>query len=569
MDLSRSCSAQMDSAGKRRPPLSASRSGSSFVANSRKERASQPAHPRVVRAQTTPVEITRSIQDTDFSPGQSQFGPYTKPGGKNSQRAFQGTVRVADAGRYTNNDTPPSRNSVVQRSSTSSTPTDLTRATVGTGARVVKTSSVSNHAGKPWRNRSPTPSSSQLPLHSSIPTRNSTPNNDEQRYQDKLVNVSRSPTSPTNDVRSASRRSPSPTSRPRRSLHARLPPESPPRPGTSMARIRASEISISNMHRTSDTGSRTSKNGGSSVGVSTGSATGSMADSPASSVAVGSPFGATSHPFTRHIANTSSAPVTSTPLTSRLESSQLSTESDTLNIYDAKQARKVLDLEISNKSLLAINANLESTKLEQTKEIRTLRKQMLHTQLENATDPSQIFALETNGGSESLNRLLTSVQTSDAPTLPQQVAHAIKQQDDELQQFHTRMHLTMDTLLEEAREAILSRSEYEVSKSRVLHASELLPLSTSHESFSDTSSTVDSRSQVQQESLLESSEESIDQSDSSEHPVATHESTPTMLASGTPSLFGRIGTASGQASNQPSASIVPQSQEDLHDISVD
>ncbi|WFD44613.1 hypothetical protein MPSI1_003281 [Malassezia psittaci] len=569
MDHSRSWSAQEDSAGKRRPPLSASRSGSSFVANSRNERTSQPAHPRVVRAQTTPVEITRSIQDTDSSLGQSQSGLYAKPGVKNAQRAFQGTVRVANAGRYTNNDTPPSRSSVMQRSSTSSTPTDLTPTTLGTGARVVKTNSSSNHAGKPWLNRSPTSSSSQLPSHSSIPPRNSTPNNDEQSYQDRLVNITRSPTSPTNEVRSASRRSPSPTFRPRRSLHARLPPESPPRPGTSMARIRASEVSIPNMHRASDTGSRTSKNGGSSVGVSTGSATNSMAHSPASSVAVGSPFGANSHPFTRHIANASSAPVPSTPVTSTLESSQLSTESDTLNIYDAKQARKVLDLEISNKSLLAINANLESTKLEQTKEIRALRKQMFHTQLENATDPSQIFALETNGTSESLNRLFASVQTSDAPTLPQQVAHAIKQQDDELQQFHTRMHLTMDTLLEEAREAILSRSEYEVSKSRVLHASELRPLSRSNESLSDSSSTVDSRSQVQQESILETSDRSLDQSDSSELPVPTQESTPTMLASGTPSLFGRIGTASGQARNQPSAPIVPTSQEDLHDISVD
>ncbi|KAG9122814.1 hypothetical protein FRC07_000643 [Ceratobasidium sp. 392] len=48
---------------------------------------------------------------------------------------------------------------------------------------------------------------------------------------------------------------------------------------------------------------------------------------------------------------------------------------------EARSNRKIADLEISNKSLLAINATLESTKARQAKEIRDLRRKLRESRL--------------------------------------------------------------------------------------------------------------------------------------------------------------------------------------------
>ncbi|CAE6419998.1 unnamed protein product [Rhizoctonia solani] len=59
---------------------------------------------------------------------------------------------------------------------------------------------------------------------------------------------------------------------------------------------------------------------------------------------------------------------------------------------EARSNRKIADLEISNKSLLAINASLESTKARQAKEIRDLRRKLRESRL--VLPPSTYLALE-------------------------------------------------------------------------------------------------------------------------------------------------------------------------------
>ncbi|KAF8737999.1 hypothetical protein RHS02_06006, partial [Rhizoctonia solani] len=61
---------------------------------------------------------------------------------------------------------------------------------------------------------------------------------------------------------------------------------------------------------------------------------------------------------------------------------------------EARSNRKIADLEISNKSLLAINATLESTKSRQAKEIRELRRKLRESRL--VLPPSTYLALEQN-----------------------------------------------------------------------------------------------------------------------------------------------------------------------------
>ncbi|KAH0591097.1 hypothetical protein H2248_001202 [Termitomyces sp. 'cryptogamus'] len=56
-------------------------------------------------------------------------------------------------------------------------------------------------------------------------------------------------------------------------------------------------------------------------------------------------------------------------------------DDDTTHKATAKSNRKIADLEITNRSLLAINASLESTKHSQSKEIRDLRRKLRESRL--------------------------------------------------------------------------------------------------------------------------------------------------------------------------------------------
>ena len=98
-----------------------------------------------------------------------------------------------------------------------------------------------------------------------------------------------------------------------------------------------------------------------------------------------------------------SAPGTLSPLSlDQRMHNQLSFASSTPNeltmeeashILDARHARKLLDLEISNKSLLAINATLESSKVKLTKELRELRHNMMVGKTNSEANHEEISAI--------------------------------------------------------------------------------------------------------------------------------------------------------------------------------
>lgn len=276
-------------------------------------------------------------------------------------------------------------------------------------------------------------------------------------HNERLNRVARrSPTSPTSEVRTAGRASPA------RDARSRLPPQERHRASPSPTRRSASECPVGTVapvpavRARSDLGAapRAADLSNSFFEVG-GSAGGS---------ALGTPTGTHAHPFTPHVAG-HATPVASTPPPG----------------LDAKHERKLLDLEISNKSLLAINTALESTKVQQAKELRALRQQMFHTQLERASDPNEVYGLEADAMAPGLSELLDSTKLQDKESLPAQLARALAQQDEELQEMHTRCRHAIDAMLDEARAALLAQPNADAGKSRVLHASELHALGSSSE----------------------------------------------------------------------------------------
>ncbi|WFD30459.1 hypothetical protein MSPP1_001480 [Malassezia sp. CBS 17886] len=173
----------------------------------------------------------------------------------------------------------------------------------------------------------------------------------------------------------------------------------------------------------------------------------------------GTPSSVTSsyNPFTPH------GGVSSTPL----EGGLLMTP----EVWDAKHERKLLDLEISNRSLVAINTALESTKVKQTKELRVLREQVLVRNLAGPSGEEDTSAsvpeTHANVGEQGA--------TGHAPSdLPAQVARVLAQYDAELGGLHWRCRSMIDALLETGRTAILSRPAEDMPmRSKVLHPSEL------------------------------------------------------------------------------------------------
>lgn len=70
---------------------------------------------------------------------------------------------------------------------------------------------------------------------------------------------------------------------------------------------------------------------------------------------------------------------------------------------EAKSNRKIADLEISNRSLLTINATLEASKSKQAKEIRELRRKLRETRL--SLPPVEYRAAKSSWGPEEMARM--------------------------------------------------------------------------------------------------------------------------------------------------------------------
>ena len=141
-----------------------------------------------------------------------------------------------------------------------------------------------------------------------------------------------------------------------------------------------------------------------------------------------------------------------------------------VEVADAKQERRLLDLEISNKSLLAINASLESTKLKQGKEIRALQRQLLLH--DNAAEA--LAALELSDEEDSEHNPENSHHLGHG-RLPTSVLESLTKQQAELDKSHERCRHRIGYMLEEARSTIAMSADVLATDApgKVLHASEL------------------------------------------------------------------------------------------------
>lgn len=170
-----------------------------------------------------------------------------------------------------------------------------------------------------------------------------------------------------------------------------------------------------------------------------------------------------------------------------LQSPQCSIPGDDImessEVLDAKQARKLLDLEISNKSLLAINTALESSKVKLTKELRELRQSMVFQNLPIEPDSKNM----TQEPIPFVTDPQQSTSMSDKPRVGSQVLQLFMRQDQELEEIHERCRSKIDDLLNQARTAIFSQPDVgDVPLGvKVLHPSELkyTPDTSANESY--------------------------------------------------------------------------------------
>lgn len=119
---------------------------------------------------------------------------------------------------------------------------------------------------------------------------------------------------------------------------------------------------------------------------------------------------------------------------------------------EAKRNRKILDLEITNKSLLAINAGLEVSKLKQAREIRELKRRL-----------KEAIA---GGGGGGLGRAM-GLEAEDRAGLEEEEEddeedeedEVVFKEDEELEAAHVRCKTLIDTMVQRARTSILSKAE--------------------------------------------------------------------------------------------------------------
>ncbi|SJX63420.1 uncharacterized protein SRS1_11078 [Sporisorium reilianum f. sp. reilianum] len=129
---------------------------------------------------------------------------------------------------------------------------------------------------------------------------------------------------------------------------------------------------------------------------------------------------------------------------------------------EARVHRKLLDLEITNKSLLAINSALEVTKLKQAKEIRELKRRLRDGRgLPTAAAPRDSAASTVFSDEDDLS------DTDDDDNL-------LVKEDPELEAAHQRCKDLVDHMVDQARKAILAEyDEPENTGGKVLHPAEL------------------------------------------------------------------------------------------------
>lgn len=122
---------------------------------------------------------------------------------------------------------------------------------------------------------------------------------------------------------------------------------------------------------------------------------------------------------------------------------------------EARSNRKIADLEISNKSLLAINATLESTKTRQAKEIRDLRRKLRESRL--VLPPSTYLALEKKDPLEAKDSFEDSDEDSDENDVTQTQAD----------ETFNRVRGMLDQLIKNGKEALEAKPPVPEEKDNV------------------------------------------------------------------------------------------------------
>ena len=129
---------------------------------------------------------------------------------------------------------------------------------------------------------------------------------------------------------------------------------------------------------------------------------------------------------------------------------------------EARFHRKLLDLEITNRSLLAINSALEVTKLKQAKEIRELKRR-----LRDGRGLPTTTASRESAGSAAFSDEDDFTESEDDDDL-------LIKEDPELEAAHQRCKDLIDNMVDRARKAILAEyDEPENTGGKVLHPAEL------------------------------------------------------------------------------------------------
>lgn len=140
--------------------------------------------------------------------------------------------------------------------------------------------------------------------------------------------------------------------------------------------------------------------------------------------------------------------------------------------------RKIADLEITNKSLLAINSGLEVTKHRQAREIRDLKRRLR----ERATNPALAGSDDDfhdaqlgTSFSDDEDQFSTDDDTPDDPldadaylNRKRRSRGSLPREDPELAAAHVRCKALIDNMLQQARECITSQYVHDTSKSKVL-----------------------------------------------------------------------------------------------------
>lgn len=165
-------------------------------------------------------------------------------------------------------------------------------------------------------------------------------------------------------------------------------------------------------------------------------------------------------------------------------------ESDSagINYAHLRTERKIADLEITNKSLLAINSGLEVTKYRQARELRDLKRKMREGRAVSASLPTEAGL----AGPRSV-----STQDDDEDEENDDYASEIagdesgEKEDPELEASHSRCKAMIDAMLGQARKAILYQYVHDDTKRGIVNIGDMSVASIQSEDRAATPVTLD------------------------------------------------------------------------------